>query len=369
MGTMDNTARALRAQSSALWATVCCFVVGALGGVLILWGDARPLAGANSLAPRAALVSGVIAVVSFAVSSLVNRRGETARMPPWQRVISTVSGVAVGLAFAGITVLAVLLAAQILSIGLLGLEVGTFGGAAFTATAAAVAGRLAFATARDLRTSDLATLLFGFLIVGTLFAMLTAADPQWWQRNFSQLGSGVTAWAFNGTLVIAGLLIVAIGLYVGRDLHRLFGDEALVRVMVVVGCWCLTGAALAAVGLVPINVRPTAHGYIALAALALFVISAAITTFVLPRKLSALRATTIILVALVIASFVLGDLFDLFPVTALEVIVIGLALLWMSTLVRVLAVLAPSTGRVSQGAAPWRGIRLRGSASLRRRRR
>ena len=59
-------------------------------------------------------------------------------------------------------------------------------------------------------------------MIGTLFAMVTAADPRWWEANFSQLGVG---WAFNGTLVVAGLLVATVGSYIGRDLHRLLGES------------------------------------------------------------------------------------------------------------------------------------------------
>ena len=90
-------------------------------------------------------------------------------------------------------------------------------GGPLTATASAAAGWLAFQAGVELRTRDLATLLFSYLTIGTVFAMITAADPRWWERHFSALGSG---WAFNVTMIVAGLLVATIGSYIGRDLHR-----------------------------------------------------------------------------------------------------------------------------------------------------
>ena len=83
------------------------------------------------------------------------------------------------------------------------------------------------------------------------------------------------------------------------------------------------------------------------ALLALFVLAAMTTARVFPGSPRALVITTIGLIALVGVSVVLCFGFGLFGVTALEALVIGLGMLWMLTLVRVLAVLAPAGSRPS----------------------
>lgn len=83
--------RALREQNRALWATAVCFLVGAALGAVLLHGAARPLAGPGSIMVPAAIVAGAVAAIAFVVSTLVHRRGETAGMPRWQRVVSDVS--------------------------------------------------------------------------------------------------------------------------------------------------------------------------------------------------------------------------------------------------------------------------------------
>ncbi|UJP09338.1 DUF998 domain-containing protein [Microbacterium sp. KUDC0406] len=354
---MDDTERALREQDRGLWATAACFVLGVALGTLLLIGPPRPLAGPGSIMMPAALVAGAIAAAAFVVSTLMHRRGETSGMPRWQTVVSDVSSIAVTIAFGGVTALGTLLAAEVFANGLQGISLVPLAGGVFTGVASAVGGRLAFAAGVDLRTGDLAALLFGFLIIGTMFAMITAVDPRWWEKNFSQLGGGAGAWAFNGTLVIAGLLIATVGSYVGRDLHRLLGDGALRRIAVVVVAWALAGAALAAVGLLPITSVPTAHLVAATAALVLFVAAAAVTATALPREVSrTLRATTVAVIAVVILAVVLSFAVRLFSATALEAIVVGLALLWMSTLVRLLAILVPDVSRPSEVRSPLRGL-------------
>ncbi|WDH79097.1 DUF998 domain-containing protein [Microbacterium esteraromaticum] len=350
---MDNTQRLLHAQARALWATLFCFVLGAVAGLAALWGTARPFTGEGSVIVPTALITGVITAGAFVVSTLMHRRGETFPMPRWQAVISDIAAIAVTIAIAGVAGLGVLLAGEIIGTGLQGLELSPIGGGLIVGVAAAVGGRLAFDAGIELRTGDIAALLFAFLIIGTLFAMITAADPTWWQRNFSQLGSGGGGWAFNGTLVIAGMLVATTGLYIGRDLHRLYGDRMLRRIAVVALAWVVSGLALAAVGLLPINRFPTAHDILAVGTMVLIVVAVVLSARVLAGG-RMLRVITTVLVVLVVAAVVMTVAFSLMSVTALESIVIGLVLLWMTTFARVLAILGPTRSRPSHTVSPLR---------------
>ncbi len=352
---MDETTRALREQARALWATVGCFVLGALAGAAALWGVSRPFTGDGSVIIPAALITGVIAGAAFVASTLVHRSGETRRMPAWQALVSNLSTVAVTVALAGVAALGVLLAGEVLASGLQGLELSTWGGAAFTGATSAIAGRFAYRMGIDLSTRDLAALLFAFLIIGTLFAMITAGDPTWWERNFSQLGIGDGSWAFNGTLIVAGVLVATVGSYIGRDLHRMLGDAALRRIGVVVIVWALAGAALTAVGLFPVDTMRVPHLIAAFAALLLMLVAAIISTRALPEPPRMLRVVTVTLIAAVVVAVVLTFGLRLFSATVLEGIVIALVLLWMSTFVQVLAVLAPGASRPSTRESLLRG--------------
>ncbi|WP_261811643.1 DUF998 domain-containing protein [Microbacterium aurugineum] len=341
---MDQDAR-LRGETAAVWATVICFVLGTIAGILLLGPAARPLTGTEALAMPAAVIAGVIAAAAFLTSTLMHRRGETAPMPRWQAVVSDLSSIALTVAFGAVTMMGVLLTAEVLAAGLQGLQLAAIGGGLLTGVASAVGGRFAFGAGVDLRTVDLAALLFGFLVIGTLFAMVTAADPRWWEENFSQLGSG--SWAFNGTLLVAGLLVATVGSYIGRDLHRLLGDAALPRLAVVVGAWAATGVALAAVGLLPLHRVPLPHDIAAFATLVLFAVAAATTVASIPGLPRALLITSIGVSLLLAVAIVLWIPFGLYSTTAVEAIVVGLGLLWMATLVRVLAILTPDTSRPS----------------------
>lgn len=345
---MNDTARALQEQTLAFWATLGAFGLGAGTAGWVFKGELRPFAGDGSIVVVAALISAVVAALAFVVSSFLHRRGETQFMPVWQTWISHLSFGALTIAFGGVTGLSVLVAGHLLGSGLPGLELGAIGGGLVTGVAAALGGRLAFQAATDLSTADLAALLFTFLVVGTVFAMLTEAEPTWWERNFSQLGIGDGAWAFNGTLVVAGLLVGTIGSYIGRDLHRLLDDAALLKIAAVVVIWALAGLALAAVGWFPLDTQPVPHLIAAFAALALLVGAAAWTQYVLPTRPFVLKAVTILLVSLVTLALMLTFGVPVLSATALESVVVGLALLWLTTFVRVLSILTPNRSVTSQ---------------------
>lgn len=343
-----DTDQALREQLHALWATIGCFLVGMTAGIILLWGDQYAMLGTGPVALQTAAVAAVVAALAFIISTVFYRRGETWQMPRWQKLVSNVSAAAITLAMGGVTAIGVLLAGQVLATGLQGLELGPLGGGLLIGVAAALSGRLAFQAGIQLSTRNLAALLFSYLIIGTVFAMTTATDPTWWQRNFSQLGAGSGAWAFNGTLIIAGLLIGTVGSYIGRDLHRLLEDDAIPHIATVVGIWFAAGLALTAVGLLPIDQLPTPHNIAAFTMLFLLVAAAGYTQFVLPNPPLVLKAVTTMLVILVGGSTVLTFVFSVISVTALESIVVGLALLWMTTFVRVLGILTPQTSLASQ---------------------
>jgi len=350
---MNRTERALHEQAHALWATVWCFVFGVVTGIILLWGDPRPFTGEGPVLLPVALVAAFVTAVAFLVSTFYYRRDETRPMPHWQSTVSNISAISVTIAMGGVAGLGVLLMGQVLTTGLQGLEFGQFSGGLFTGVVAAFGGRLAFQAGVQLSTRDIANLLVVFLVIATVFAMLTGTDPAWWQRNFSQLGVGAGAWALNGTVIIAGLLVATIGLYIGRDLHRLLDDDALRRIAFVVIVWVAAGCALAAVGGIPTDELPVAHTIAAFTTLVLFVPAAALTTTALTPPPAVLRAVTVMVVLLIVICTALTLFLPGLSFTALESSVVGLVLLWLTTVIRVLNILVPNVSKTSQRNRLW----------------
>jgi hypothetical membrane protein len=342
----DDDARgdAARQESRAIVAAWASFGAGLALALVALAGGPRPIAGEGSVAEPAAGIAAIVTAAGFVLSTLLHRRSETAPMPGWQRAVSHASTVALTLAFAAVAYLGVLTAGEILAQGLQGLEAPLIGGALLTALPSAAGGWLAWQAGVELRTRDLATLLFVFLTIGTVFSMLTAADPRWWERHFSELGAG---WAFNATVIVAGLLVATIGAYVGRDLHRWLGDARLPAIAAVVALFAATGVALAGVGAFPVAHAPTLHDIAAFGSLGLFALTAVVVTLVMPGPPAAMRWTTLGAGAAIVAALLLWRPAGLYNAAALEAIAVGIAFVWMTTLVRTLSACAPDASRPS----------------------
>lgn len=336
-----DTQQAARRESQAILAAWTSFGLGLLFGLIALAGDARPIAGEGSVTQPAAGIAALVAAGAFALSTLLHRRRETAPMPPWQRTVSRISAVALTLAFAAVAYMGVITGGEILALGLQGLQVAAIAGALLTGAASAASGWLAFQAGVELSTHDLATLLFSYLTIGTLFAMITAADPRWWERHFSELGTGDGAWAFNGTLVVAGLLVATIGAYLGRDLHRWLGDRALRRIAVVVVLFALAGAALAGVGIFRVSDAPLLHSIAAFGTLGVFAASAVAVMIVMPGPPLAMLLTTVGAGVGVVVALLLWRPFALISIAGMEAIVVGVIFVWLTTLVRTVAAGAP----------------------------
>lgn len=340
-------AEAQRHESQATLAAWAAFGLGLLFGLVALWGEPRPIAatpGEATVAQPAAGIAAIIAAAAFVLSTLLHRRRETAAMPGWQRTVSHISTVALTLAFGAVAYMGVLTGGEILGLGLRGLEAPAVGGALLSAIASAAAGWLAFQAGIELRTRDLATLLFAYLTIGTVFAMLTAADPRWWERHFSELGTG---WAFNVTVIVAGLLVATTGSYIGRDLHRWLGDTRLRSIGAVVLLFAATGAALAGVGIFPVAEAPLVHNIAAFGTLGLFALTAVVVTLVLPGPPRAMLLTTIGAGLALGAALLLWRPFGLYSAAGLEAVAVGIMFVWMMTLVRTLAAAAPEGTRLS----------------------
>lgn len=338
---------ATRRESQAILAAWASFGVGVAFGLIALAGEPRPVAGEHSVTQPAAGIAAIITAAAFVLSTLLHRRSETAEMPQWQRTVSHVSAVALTLAFGAVAYMAVITGGEILSLGLQGLETPAIGGALLTGIAAAAGGWLAFQAGIDLSTRDLATLLFSYLTIGTVFSMITAADPRWWQHHFSELGTGAGAWAFNGTLMVAGLLVATIGSYLGRDLHRWLGDARLPSIGAVVILFALTGLALACVGVFSVGAARLVHDIAAFGTLVLFAITAIAVTIVMPGPPRAMLLTTVGAGAAMLVAILLWRPGEVYSTAGLEAIAVGIIFVWLTTLVRTVAAGAPNASRPS----------------------
>ena len=80
-------------------------------------------------------------------------------------------------------------------------------------------------------TQRMSSLLMAFIVLGTLTAMVTTPDTEWWKVHFSHLGTfdDLSSWIFNGTLIAGGLLVTTFAVYIANDMHALVAAGRLVE--------------------------------------------------------------------------------------------------------------------------------------------
>lgn len=343
----------LRAESEAVYAAAGAGVLGALYGLAVaLVVPDLPLAdsdGAFGLlaAAGAAVVAAGAAGTGYWRSR--NREGQQWRraLPSWKFTVNTVSVVIVHTALA---FLAVLAGFRLLALGFIGLPVITFWAIVLMTLSLGLSAYVVYLSVSRMTTQRMSTLLMSFVVIGTLTAMLTTPDPQWWKVHFSQLGSfqDLSSYVFNGTLIAGGLLVTTFAVYIANDL-RVLVDEGVLRnpraPRIVSTLFVVMGVMLALVGVFPVNVNLLLHNLSASGMAVMFLV----LLIGGPRFLRGMPRTYFLsawaFLAATIASVILFAV-TYFTLTAFEIVVFALIFGWIAVFIRFLGV----TGQEERGA-------------------
>lgn len=188
--------------------------------------------------------------------------------------------------------------------------------------------------------SNLAVILAIYLGVGVLTSAMSMQDPTWWQFHFSSLGAGnpVSAFAFNVTLIVAGLVVVAITELISEDLKKVAirkgvtttGVDA-VRTLLVI-----TGTALACVGLFVYDEHLAIHNIAASGMALMFIVLMSRLRKLVPFfDTSFYQASYSMLIGVLTAAglFIFGHI----NLTALELVCAGVIFSWFIVFIRQIA--------------------------------
>jgi hypothetical membrane protein len=229
-------------ESLALAVGTIAFVVTALVALAAFRLQAAPIAGENSVGQFAALASAVAAILAFVAGRYVTRT-------PGIRLgaLDVVDIAALALAHGVIALLTWTLLADVFERGFVGAEVFAVPLLALSGTAAAISAYVVFYSATHMSLSLLAVVLAVFLVQGVLASTLTSSDPHWWEMNLSALGmtDDLSAFAFNLTLIVAGVIVTTLARYATKDLPTTHSRGA----RNVRACLIVVGVFLACVGI------------------------------------------------------------------------------------------------------------------------
>ncbi|MEF3402386.1 hypothetical protein [Agromyces sp. CCNWLW203] len=247
--------RGLDDESFALAVGAVAFVITAVVAAFVFWGRELPIDGRGSLGDFTAIAGAAAASIAFAVARMVPRRGERAGVAVARRErYRWFDLVALSLAHGAIALLGWIGIATIMEHSFIGATVYASPAVVITSAATALSAYLSVLSAVNLSPRQLSLVLAVFLVVGVTTAMLSSADPLWWQMNLSALGitHDISSLTFNLTLIVSGVIITTIARFgtatlpSGTTVQR--RRRATIRVLFV-----LIGVLLACVGIFPVD--------------------------------------------------------------------------------------------------------------------
>ncbi|SIT82930.1 hypothetical protein SAMN05880545_1978 [Microbacterium sp. RU33B] len=336
-------AQTIGLESLAIYIALATGAVGAIVGIVVGFIPNLPLFGDLSFGSIAALAAGVVAA---AASGVAYWRVRAMPGQEWRLALSpfvfSVNAVGVVLVHSVLAVLSVLAAFLVLGRGFIGLTVVPFWSITLMAVVLGLTAYVVYLSASRLTTLRMSSLLMGFVTIGTLTAMVTTPDPDWWKIHFSHLGTfwSLSSLTFNGTLVAGGLLVTAFAVYVANDMRPLVPAGRLERAnspKTVATLFVVMGIMLAGVGLVPVNVSLLIHNLSASGMAVMYLVLLIGGPWILRGMPRAYFLASWVFLGSLLASLVLF-ITGFFGLTAFEIIVFALIFGWISVFIRFLGV-------------------------------
>lgn len=344
----DAPATTRRLESEAVYFAFAGGVLGAVYGLVVAVAAASlTLAGENPFAVWTAIGAGVVAAVSSTAGywRARNRPGQEWRrsLPSWKYIVNTVSVVIVHTALAFLVSYALF---RLLALGFIGLPVVPFWAVVLMAVTLGLSAYITYLSATSMTTQRMSSLLMAFIVIGTLTAMVTTPDPEWWTYHFSQLGTfdDISSWVFNGTLIAGGLLVTTFAVYIANDMDELVAAgvlESARGARIVPVLFVVMGIMLACVGIFPVDVNLALHNLSATGMALMFLILLISGPALLRGMPRTYFVSSWAFLAATVASVVLFvPAVGYFSLTAFEIIVFALIFGWIAVFIRFLGAAA-----------------------------
>ena len=325
-------------ESRAIYAALIGGGVGFLIGLLAFWqGDVALFErGRVSLGFVATILSSVTALVTYLVVALKEHKKSETR---WRYIRRTVSVWSLALTHGLLAFLLYALVFYVVSQSFIGAHIDAWAAALLAALSTGLAAYVVYLSAATMTAMRISMLVALFLVSGTFISMLTASNPYWWNDHFSSLGAGggVSGYAFNATLIIAGLAIVALSAYLADDFRKLQQNGRVsehIKVGAVQAVLEGIGIALAGVGLFVYNEFPTIHNLAAGGMAVLFLGIVAALPWVMPGFPKAFFVASYGLLAGLLVSVWLYMRVGYFNLTVFELVAAAIIFIWLVLFVR-----------------------------------
>ena len=328
-------------EANAIYAAAIASTVAFIIGVIAFWSQVVPLFGRGySLGFVASIVGAVVALVVYLASSEIQTpRGRKSRVFAVE-TITTIWSLAV--VYAAVAFLLYAGGFFAIQSAFFGVSIDMWAASTILAVSAGLVAYATYLAAAQMNALRVSAILAIFLVSGTMISMLTASDPYWWETHFSSLGAsgGVSGYAFNATLIIAGIVIAGLSKFIVDDfakLEKIKSPLANAKINILQIVLTLIGIFLAFVGLFVYDAWPFMHNTSAGGMAILFIGLILGLPYFVPNFSKAFFLFSYSLMAALVVCYVLFDIIGYFNLTVFEMIAAGIIFGWLVVFVRQIA--------------------------------
>lgn len=333
-----------RTESRAIYAALIGGTIGFVVGLVVFAGGNVSLFERGiSLGFVTAILGGVLALLTYLIVD-TRRIDRPKAKSAWLYITDHLDTWALALVHGLLGFLVYALLFYIVGQSFIGAKLDIWSSSVMTALAAGFACYVTYLSAKQMNAVRVSVLLAAFLVSGTFISMLTASDPHWWYYHFSSLGAngGISAYAFNATLIIAGLVVVALSKYITNDFMKLHKEDTptnKVRRAIFQTLLSGIGVAFALVGAFVYDTFPLIHNTAAGGMAVLFLLIIVPLPWLMPQFHKAYYLASYLLLGALIVSVWLFASVKYFNLTVFELVAAAIIFTWLVVFVRNLAAL------------------------------
>lgn len=345
------TERARRIEARALRVAAGAGAVSALIALAWYLGrgiDVVPIAGATSIAR---VVIYLAVSINFVLFCIVYRRGvqwrhEHLKTPLPKRWVLWRDTLTLSFAHTVLMLALLALAAYLFTNAFIGLEFDLYTSSIIVGVVVGVSTYMLVPQASDVSINQIVAVLGTILVGGVFVAMLTSGQPNWWQENFSYLGTSASeaARTFNLTLIVSGLVLLSLTETIVNTLApALSKHQTEIKIRVIKAAFIFVSFALAGVGLFPWtadSILATLHNLSATLLVVGFLFMIAALKWTSPELSTEFFVVSYVLAAVLVLCYVLFNIVGYLNLTAFELLSFGISFAWLMMYLRNLSLLA-----------------------------
>lgn len=284
-----------------------------------------PFSGNYSISFASIILAAVSGTITFAITFIHQKRKGTgpAKNFSWRSLIPLV--VACGMIITFTTMAIFWMISQLFK----GLILDPYTASVLVMLAVALTNYLMINLAMTLSSGVVTNLMTVMIVGGVGFSMLTNSSKNWWQHNFSFLGTAQnnSNWQFNITLIFSGLLMMMLIDYLFVNLGQRYSGWEIQILR-----WLLYGlaACVAAIGIFPNDPRyHVLHDRISMWLIYFMLIMIIVVRWCLPDVTHQFLVVSYTIGGILTADYLIFKVFTYLSLTAFELIAFVLAFAWI----------------------------------------